>query len=132
MKGGRKNWDEHETTTTNDTPQEGRNNRRTLLITGGKLGCRPRAEWPGVRAVIGGEPLFEAQGAGHPHWQFDALRSIQLNAEAELERGGVESVVADTTPVEDFAIERTPSNRAQILTDLAEFRWTRMHFASLG
>ena len=41
MKGGRKNWDEHETTTTNDTPQEGRNNRRTLLITGGKLGCRP-------------------------------------------------------------------------------------------
>ena len=41
MKGGRKNWDEHETKTTNDTPQEGRNNRRTLLITGGKLGCRP-------------------------------------------------------------------------------------------
>ena len=43
MKGGRKNWDEHETTTTNDTPQEGRNNRRTLLMTGGKLGCRPIA-----------------------------------------------------------------------------------------
>ena len=41
VKGGRKNWDEHETKTTNDAPQEGRNNRRTLLITGGKLGCRP-------------------------------------------------------------------------------------------
>jgi len=41
VKGGRKNWDEHETKTTNDTPQEARNNRRTLLITGGKLGCRP-------------------------------------------------------------------------------------------
>src|SRR5271170_5288504 len=39
--GWRKNWDKHETKTTNDTPQEGRNNRRTLLITGGKLGCRP-------------------------------------------------------------------------------------------
>src|ERR1700746_87672 len=41
VKGGRKNWYEHETKTTNDTPQEGRNNRRTLLITGGKTGCRP-------------------------------------------------------------------------------------------
>jgi len=41
MKGGQKNCYEHETTTTHDTPQEGRNNRRTLLITGGKLGCRP-------------------------------------------------------------------------------------------
>ena len=41
MKGGRKNCDEDETKTTNDAPQEGRNNRRTLLITGGKLGCRP-------------------------------------------------------------------------------------------
>src|SRR5271170_8165441 len=42
VKGGRKNWDEDETKATNNTPQEGRNNRRTLLITGGKLGCRPR------------------------------------------------------------------------------------------
>ena len=42
MKGGQKNCYEHETTTTHDTPQEGRNNRRTLLITGGKLGCRPQ------------------------------------------------------------------------------------------
>jgi len=41
VKGGRKNWDEHKTTTTNDTPQEGRNNRRTLLMNGRKLGCRP-------------------------------------------------------------------------------------------
>src|SRR5271170_2525630 len=43
VKGGRKNWDEDETKATNNTPQEGRNNRRTLLITGGKLGCRPLA-----------------------------------------------------------------------------------------
>jgi hypothetical protein len=28
VKGGRKNWDEHETTTTNNTPQEGPNKRR--------------------------------------------------------------------------------------------------------
>ncbi|MGH7779024.1 MAG: DUF3224 domain-containing protein, partial [Candidatus Binataceae bacterium] len=41
VKGGRKNWDEHETTTTNDTPREGRNNRRSLLLNGGKLGGRP-------------------------------------------------------------------------------------------
>jgi hypothetical protein len=41
VKGGRKNWDEDETKNTNDTPQEGRNNRRTLLMTGRKLGCRP-------------------------------------------------------------------------------------------
>ena len=32
--------DKDETKATNNTPQEGRNNRRTLLITGGKLGCR--------------------------------------------------------------------------------------------
>jgi len=41
VKGGRKNWDEHETTTTNDAPQVGPNNRRTLLMGGGKLGSRP-------------------------------------------------------------------------------------------
>lgn len=89
-----------------------------------------RAEWPGVRAVVEGEPQFEAQGAGHPHWQFDVLRSIQVNAEAELERRRVESVVADTTPVEDFEIEKMPSNQVPI--DLAEFRWTRVRFASLA
>ena len=38
VKGGRKNWDEDETKATDDTPQKGPNNRRTLLITGGKLG----------------------------------------------------------------------------------------------
>ena len=32
-------------------PQEGRNNRRTLLITGGKLGCRPRAISPGAARI---------------------------------------------------------------------------------
>jgi hypothetical protein len=48
VKGGRKNWDEHETKTTNDAPQEGRNNRRTLLITGGKLGSRPTTALSGV------------------------------------------------------------------------------------
>src|SRR5271170_5636613 len=48
VKGGRKNWYEHETKTTNDPPQEGRNNRRTLLMSGGKLGCRPVAESSGL------------------------------------------------------------------------------------
>jgi hypothetical protein len=47
VKGGPKNWNEDETKTTNDTPQEGRiNNRRTLLITGGKLGGRPLTRKP--------------------------------------------------------------------------------------
>jgi ATP-dependent DNA helicase RecG len=38
---------------TNDTPQEGPNNRRTLLITGGKLGCRPA--WIAKQNLIVGD-----------------------------------------------------------------------------
>jgi len=60
VKGGRKNWDEHETKTTNDTPQERRNSRRTLLINGGKLGCRPIA----LLRVLQ-ERQFERVGANH-------------------------------------------------------------------
>ena len=69
VKGGRKNWDEHETTT-NDTPQQGRNNRRTLLITGGKLGCRPlrltRRELKRGDGGIVNPPLNRKRVAGNP------------------------------------------------------------------
>src|SRR5277367_6538598 len=76
----------HETKTTNDAPQEGRNNRRTLLTTGGKLGCRPPATsgtgytWQAEPVAGGfakqvGEPAFTLDNAmpgasGHQIFHF--------------------------------------------------------------
>src|SRR5260370_32828480 len=50
----------NETTTTNDAPQEGRNNRRTLLINGGKLGCRPSLVSMLVNSFLRSENIIES------------------------------------------------------------------------
>lgn len=34
-----------------------------------------RIEWAGFANWSGGSPSFQAKGAGHPHWQFDAMDS---------------------------------------------------------
>jgi hypothetical protein len=35
-----------------------------------------RAEWAGLRKLGEDNYIFEAEGAGHPHWQVDALRAL--------------------------------------------------------
>jgi hypothetical protein len=40
-----------------------------------------RSEWAGLSDWGGGEIGFQAMGAGHPHWQMDALESLAAFAE---------------------------------------------------
>lgn len=50
------------------------------------LGRKPqifRAEWAGWSRWFGSEFGFQAAGAGHPHWQFDAVESLFQSVEAE-------------------------------------------------
>lgn len=91
-----------------------------------------RAEWPGLRSQADGSLQFEAQGAGHPHWQFDAYghRSRERYDQETLDRIG--NVLEEKPPeVEDFADSApyTFSNEELELASLAQ-RLTKVHFAS--
>ena len=79
-----------------------------------------RAEWAWTD---GGS---ESDGAGHPHWQIDALESltgIEAEAEAEAERL---SVLGDTNISVAPAI---PGRRLTLIEELAGV-FSRLHFAS--
>lgn len=92
-----------------------------------------RAEWPGLRLRSDGTTIFEAPGAGHPHWQFDAYhsRARQLDAErgrmAELSR-----TFNEMYEVEDFdsvLAEELAPEPLQRMNDCMS-RLSRVHFAS--
>jgi hypothetical protein len=84
-----------------------------------------RSEWPGVRGWTAGEIGFQAPGAGHPHWQFDAMRSVR-----DYNVGLREKSLARLRH-ESKAEEFSPSNLTpDILADLQEMTLERIHFAS--
>lgn len=98
-----------------------------------------RAEWAGVREMRDGEPIYEAQGAGHPHWQFDAPVAFARLQEEIAKRMRFEAQVREEDPpVEEFndgvrSPEFAPlGQNIGVLFTAAELRWTRMHFASLA
>jgi hypothetical protein len=97
-----------------------------------------RAEWAGVLDVIDGAPHYEAQGAGHPHWQFDAATSFARRQEEAAEREHLAALVREVVPLEDFnedlltAFELSASAAGTAAPRPAELRWARMHFASLA
>jgi len=88
-----------------------------------------RAEWAGVRGVNDDEPVFEASGAGHPHWQFDALEEWAALQAEERQRERVEQILSQALATEEFGEggsgELGPST-------VEHTRWTRMHFASFA
>jgi hypothetical protein len=96
-----------------------------------------RAEWPGVRVYFaGGEEnfVFEAPGAGHPHWQFDAYQGRAIEVEAERQRLlAVSRALGQSLPeVEDFgdlAVAEL-SSEAEKKRLLCMGQITRIHFAS--
>src|SRR5260370_41516663 len=45
-----------------------------------------RSEWPGIRNWSSGGIGFQSPGAGHPHWQFDAIRTISDADKTQKER----------------------------------------------
>lgn len=78
-----------------------------------------RSEWAGVSDWGGGEIGFQAAGAGHPHWQIDALESLAAFAEPV-------QFVPD--PAEDVTIFEGGAPAPEEL--LRSVTVERMHFAS--
>lgn len=99
-----------------------------------------RVEWAGVRGVGKGEPIYEAPGAGHPHWQVDApglLMRIGAAREEAYRSYLAELLEQDVPKLEEFEPEMVeapefssgPPHPPQPLS-IDDMRWTRMHFAS--
>lgn len=93
-----------------------------------------RAEWPGLRQMRDGSVEFEAPGAGHPHWQFDAYQHHLRERRAEQQRRNeLEVFLKEAQPeAEDFAelVITGPSiDKESELTTYMQ-KLTRVHFAS--
>jgi hypothetical protein len=91
-----------------------------------------RAEWPGVRAIVDDQPRYEAQGAGHPHWQIDALRGLSTIRLVQSEREHLAAILNESVAAEDFQESTAVGNSPSILVWERNISWTRMHFASLA
>lgn len=84
-----------------------------------------RSEWPGIRGWSGGGIGFQSPGAGHPHWQFDALRTIYKartdQKDKTLARLRDEAVAVDFDPA---------SVTRDVMTEVQQIALERVHFAS--
>lgn len=90
-----------------------------------------RAEWPGFADWGGGAPGWQAPGAGHPHWQFDALRTY---VSADVRRAEVESLLSvlrkPSDQLEEFGEEELDAVSQLSLEAMPDIAWTGMHFAN--
>jgi hypothetical protein len=84
-----------------------------------------RSEWVGVRAWQAGVVGFQSPGAGHPHWQFDAMKSVRDINEGQKSLS-LARLNEKITP-EEFDPTTMTEN---ILTDFQYIRLDRIHFAS--
>lgn len=88
-----------------------------------------RAEWPGVSdwqrdGVLG----LQAPGAGHPHWQIDAVSELaDVHRRRQSARDLLEFLRDDAEEFDDSLVDEI-GERVGPLT--AEIDWTRTHFAS--
>lgn len=93
-----------------------------------------RAEWPGLRQKRDNSVEFEAQGAGHPHWQFDAYQHhLQERKEERQRRDDFGRLLSEGYPEAiDFTEEVHPGAPSDRESELVAHmkRLTRMHFAS--
>jgi len=90
-----------------------------------------RAEWPGVRGIVNDEPIFDAQVAWHPHWQFYAIQSIASHGLINVEREKLKAVLDDAVVAQEFDETLLDSSDGQSISKL-DWTWTKMHFASLA
>jgi hypothetical protein len=84
-----------------------------------------RCEWPGIRPWTPQGISFQSPGAGQPHWQFDALKTLRDVAEDERTKSlaNLEEKVAPT--------EFSPAGlAADLLEKVRQTAIERIHFAS--
>lgn len=88
-----------------------------------------RAEWPGVADWGNGEIGWQAPGAGHPHWQFDAAESI---SDINIRRQRVHRLMAvlgsEDSP-EEFGEQFVDDLSEYAEPHISDMRWARLHFA---
>lgn len=93
-----------------------------------------RAEWPGLREMRDGSVEFEASGAGHPHWQFDAYQHHLHERQQEQYRHDALIDLLDEKEPEaknftDEVFTGPSSDKEYELTTHMQ-QLTRVHFAS--
>jgi hypothetical protein len=91
-----------------------------------------RAEWPGIREWNRGEIGWQSPGAGHPHWQFDALRHYMSR---EQRRHRLEAALSLLEQPPDKVEEFGEPNPLRLAADLiseeeVDLSWTAVHFAA--
>lgn len=93
-----------------------------------------RAEWPGLRQLNDESVVFEAPGAGHPHWQFDAYQQhLRERRKEQQRRDELEAYLKEERPeAENFTdtvyVSTAPDEESELATHMQ--RLTRVHFAS--
>lgn len=84
-----------------------------------------RSEWPGIRPWTGDESGFQSPGAGHPHWQFDAVQST-IDVDDKVVTGAL-ARLRDVETVADFDPQ---SARLDAIIAARDVPIERLHFAS--
>jgi hypothetical protein len=84
-----------------------------------------RSEWPGIRNWSSVEIGFQSPGAGHPHWQFDAIQTIS-DADSAQKVRSLAKLREEETVVEDF----NSAEGIDAISDLKQLALDRIHFAS--
>jgi hypothetical protein len=85
-----------------------------------------RAEWPGFRDWSTGNAGWQAPGAGHPHWQFDAVSHFIEAEEAEAARLTALQRLTEQ-PAIDFSVALAIQAKKPIPS--MDASWSSAHFA---
>lgn len=91
-----------------------------------------RAEWPGLREWTQGVEGFQSPGAGHPHWQFDALEHY-MSEEQRRDRLRRALGVLQMPPEapEDFNPGGLDTAADLVVEEeVVDTSWTAFHFAA--
>lgn len=89
-----------------------------------------RTEWSGISSWSGGADSFQADGAGHPHWQFDAIESLMPNQEASEAQEILEALKEVTSPSAPRDFAPAESTLSEVSRTALGMKLSRIHFAS--
>lgn len=91
-----------------------------------------RAEWPGIREWTRGVTGPQSPGAGHPHWQFDALAHYMSEDQRRTRVQKALALLSSTSSdePEDFAPSAVDTATSLLAEEVVDTRWTAMHFAA--
>jgi hypothetical protein len=91
-----------------------------------------RAEWPGLREWTRGVVGYQSPGAGHPHWQFDALDHYMSEEQRRASVRRVLSILQKPREApEEFGPESLETATKLVVEEEAvDTSWTAFHFAA--